>query len=347
MLLAGIRLVGLGPFEDISISFVDADGAAKHFVMIFGGEGVGKSSLLQAITTTRPGHTVAQLTPRGQASPPFAVADWLLGDDDPARPHPLRVVGPHARLTEPEDVTLLRRKEQTLFDRRAIEGGFGLLSLSGARWFSRSSTLLSAPERTILRYDVRASANFDDATRADLTRETKQVLSFAAVSAALALQRDGDARFVSFDEALREVLGVLLEVVRMRYLGVDPARLEPIFTLSDGREVDFDDLPRSARHLVAFGALSLRVLGAAYPERDARESEGVVLIDDIELHQDPATLRALPSLLKEALPRVQWIVTSSSPSATLGCESDEVLALRRAPTSGEVVLYEDEEARIH
>jgi len=259
------------------------------------------------------------------------------------------VVGPNARLLEAEDVALLRRKEQALFDRRAAERGFAFVTFSGARWFSRSAVLLSSPERSILRYDVRASSSFDDATRADLTRETKQVLSFGAVSAALAARR-GDAegaRFLAFDAALREVLGVLLEAARVRYLGVDPARLEPVFTTSDGREVDFDDLPRSARHLTAFGALTLRVLGAAYAGDDARQSEGVALIDDIELHQDPALLRALPSVLREALPRVQWIVTSSSPAVTLGCDAGEVLALRRLPSSGEVVLHAGQEAVMH
>ena len=75
MLLARIRLVGLGPFGDITLPFCDADGSPRRLCVIFGGEGVGKTAVLAAIATTRPGHAVAQLQrePRPEA-PPFVVA---------------------------------------------------------------------------------------------------------------------------------------------------------------------------------------------------------------------------------------------------------------------------------
>ena len=89
--------------------------------------------------------------------------DWHLGEDDPARPHPLRVVSPNAKADETEDGALVRRREQALYDRRAGEGGFTFVAFSGARWFSRTPVTLATPDRTILRYDVRATASFDDA----------------------------------------------------------------------------------------------------------------------------------------------------------------------------------------
>jgi predicted ATPase len=345
-----VRLVGLGPFEDLSISFVDGEGAPRRRVVLFGGEGVGKTSILAAIAATRPGHAIAQLSARGNASPsPFVVADWLLADDDRARPHPLRVVSPNAKLEEPEDAALLRRREQALFERRAAEGGYALVCFSGARWFSRTPVLLTTPERTILRYDLRASASFDDATRADLARETKQVLSFFAIAAALS-QNAGEGknnqRLGMLDQAMREIVGALLEDAGIRYLGVEPVTLEPLFEVNGSRLVDFDDLPRSARHLVAFGVLTVRTLAAAYPTKDVRDAEGVVLLDDIEIHQDLWRERSLPALLEQVLPRVQWIVTTSSPAVALGCDVADVLALRRS-TSGRVELYEGREAMMH
>jgi hypothetical protein len=363
VLLSLIRLVGLGPFEDLSISFADGDGSPRRLSVLFGGEGVGKTSILAAIASTRPGHAVAQLSSRGNASPsPFVVADWILGDEDPARPHPLRVVSPNAKLEEPEDQTLLRRREQALFERRAAEGGFALICFSGARWFSRTPVLLTTPERTILRYDLRASASFDDATRADLARETKQVLAYTSIAAALS-QRDGEkegqGRFEALERALHDVLGALLEDGGIRYRGADPATLEPHFEMSDGRIIEFDDLPRSARQLVAFGALTLRSLAAAYPAaKDVREVEGVALLDDIGVNQDLRWERPLPggsglrpcepltALLTKALPRVQWIVTTSSPAVALGCDPTEVLALRRSG-SGRIELHEGREAVMH
>jgi hypothetical protein len=110
--------------------------------------------------------------------------------------------------------------------------------------------------------------------------------------------------------------------------------------------VEFDDLPRSARHLVAFGALTLRALAAAYPDRDVREAEAVVLLDDIEVHQDIRRERPLSVILERALPRVQWIMTTASPAMTLGCDLAEVLALRRS-SSGRIELHEGREAVMH
>jgi hypothetical protein len=337
--------------------------------VLFGAEGVGKTAILSAIASTRPGHAVALgpaprvdegAPPEGARPPPFAAASYVLGDDDPGRPHPLVVVSPNAKLLgERDDALVLRRREQALFDRRAAEGGFAFLSFSGARWFSRAPVVLANVERGLLRHDARVAPSFDDATRADLTRETKQVLAFSAVAAALvegsrgarpgevtveeALEKD---RLLALDTAVREVLAVLLADSGAAYLGASERSLEPVFAWED-REVDLDDLPRSLRHRIAFGVLTVRALSAAYPRRDPRTAEGVVLLDDLEIHQDPRTLPALPALLRRALPRVQWIVGTSSPLIAAGCEAGEVLALRRMPGSPRVELHQGPAAVVH
>lgn len=363
-MLSLVRLAGIGPLDDASLSLVDDEGSPRKLVVLFGAHGVGKTSILTAIASTRPGHTVAQLAPAsrsGGPTPAFAVAHWTLGDDDPARPHPLCVASPNAALDERDEGALLRRREQTLFDRRAAEGGFVLVTFSGARWFSRTPALITSPERTVMRYDVRASSSFDDAARADLTRETKQVLTYAATAAALssAERRDIDAsifcgeaeapldRFSRLDRSLRRALNVLLAGADCAYLGVDPARLEPIFETHERGAVELDDLPRSARHLAAFGALTARALAAAYPDRAVEDAEGVALIDDAESNLDPALQRALPGLLREALPKVQWILASSSPALTMGCDLTSVVALRRESTSGRVEIHQGPSAVVH
>jgi hypothetical protein len=380
VLLSQLQLSGLPHLDGLTIRLDDdaagADGGAggpRRLVVVFGGEGVGKTSLLAAIASTRPGHAVAQsaIQVGGQIGaqtarsdePPFVAASYTLGDDDPGRPHPLLVVSPNAKLPgERDDAVLLRRREQGLFDRRAAEGGFVLVAFSGARWFSRTPVLLTTPDRTILRHDVRASTSFDDATRGDLARETKQVLSYAAIAAALgagaahedhrrevipeASAAEARARTASLDEALRETLAVLLEDSGAVYLGTSERTLEPVFS-HDGRDVDLDDLPRSLRHRVAFGALTVRALAAGYPGKDPRTAEGLVLLDDVEVEQDARAQPALPGLLRRALPRVQWIVTTASPQVAAGCEVSEVLALRRLPGSRRVELHSGLEAVVH
>jgi hypothetical protein len=350
VLLSQIHVAGVTGLERLTLPLDDASGAPRRLVVLFGGEGVGKTSILAAIASTRPGHAIAQGAAVLDEPPPFVAADWFLGDDDPARPHALRVVSPNAKLPgERDDAALVRRREQALFDRRASEGGFVVVAFSGARWFSRTPVLLTAPDRTVLRHDTRAAASFDDATRADLARETKQVLAFAAVSSALAAsagdEEDG-RRCHLLDRALREALAVLLEGTGATYLGTSARSLEPTFALGD-HAVELDDLPRSLRHRVSFAALTVRALAAAYPDKDPRDAEGVALLDDLEVQQDGRALSELPARLRRALPRVQWIVTTASPQVAAGCDVSEVMALRRMPGSMHVELHQGPAAVMH
>lgn len=343
--------MGVGPFDDATFTFGDAEARPRPVTVVIGGACSGKTSLLAALASTRPGHAVAQLTSRAETGTPgHAVTEWQLGDDEPARPHPLRVVSPNAKTEEAEDIALVRRREQALYDRRAADGGFAFVTFSGARWFSRTPVTLATPDRTILRYDVRAAASFDDASRADLTRETKQAIAFAAVGAALAAQRSAEgaqARLVRFHSAMTGAVAAVLEDSGFAYDGVDPARLEPVFSEQGGGLVLFDDLPRGLRHAVAFAALPLRALCAAYPERDPRTAEGLVLLDDAEVQLPASHQRTLVPRLRRALPCVQWIVTTASPAVAEGAELGDVIALRRLPGSARVEIHDGASAILH
>jgi hypothetical protein len=322
--------------------------------VLFGGDGTGKTTLLASLALTRPGHAIPPLPPPGSTresrsadAPPYVATEWLLSEDDPERPHPLIVASPAAILPgETPETAAVRRREQALFDRRAQhDGGYVFVSFSGARWFSRVPNMLSVPDRSILRYDVRQpNTSFDDPTRADLTRETKQILSYAAIGAALGGNRAEHQNLVQFEAALREVVDVVLEPFDLVYGGVSPTSLEPQARTARGGVVPFDAIPRAARHLMAFVALPLRALFAAYPGSETpREREGLVAIDDAESQQDPALLRALVPLLRRALPNVQWLLTTSSTQLALACDASEVIALRRTSTSrvelGEGLLH--------
>jgi hypothetical protein len=373
MRLVSIRLKNVGVFEDTTVRLAEGaaipsragvQGAAgaggagrddlgdddaqaviapRRVIVLFGADGIGKTTLLTALAVTRPGYALPPSPyPRAAGAvtavdgPASVITEWLLGEDDPERPHPLVVASPSALLDgESTESAGARRREQALFDRRAQgEGGFVFVGFSGARWFSRAASLLSVPERSVLRYDVRNAASFDDPTRADLTRETKQVLAYAGIARALGAQRAEYTHLERFDASAREVVDVMLAPFGFTYAGVSPLSLEPEAADGEGHVVAFDALPRAARHLVAFGALALRALFAAYPRSaDPRQCEGVVAIDDIEAQQDPAMLRALVPLLRQALPNVQWILTTSSAHLAMACDPGEVVALRRTSAS--------------
>lgn len=354
MYLLRAELHGVGPFDHLELSFSDEQDQPRRLVLIHGGGGVGKTSLLGAIATSRPGHaTVQQARPeqqRVEGSNPaaWAAADWLLSQDDPERPHPLRVASPNVKLPGADELELTRRREQALFDRVAGEGGFAFLSIAATRWFSRQPIAISAPSRGVARYDVKQPAGFDDATRSDLSRETKQALAYAEIGSALVERRplDGELRLDTLGPAMLKVVDRLVSLTGFNYMGLDALSWEPMFRSHEGTRLPFDALPTRARHLVAFGALSVRTLWAAYPDRDPRIAEGVVLIDEVDLHQDVAVALKLPAALRAALPSVQWILTTHSAALASSVAEGEVLALRTS-TEGRVELYAGPAATTH
>jgi len=222
------------------------------------------------------------------------------------------------------------------------------LGILATRWFSRQPIVISAPARSVARYDVRTPLLLDDTARADLARETKQALAYAAIAVALAGARDREERrYDLFGDAMRAAVDRLAELAGFRYLGVDPHSLEPLFAEGSGPRRPFDALPTRARHLVAFAALSVRVLWAAYPEQDPRDSEGLIAIDDVELYQDNHALGRLGAALREALPAAQWILTTASPVLAASAEAGEVIALRRVSQGDTVAVFAGDEALIH
>lgn len=358
MFLSSARLIFVGPFDDLVLPFSDDEGRPRRVTVIHGAGGVGKTTLLSALAATRPGNTVA-LSPGvlGGAPPdpslmrpvaPQAICEYWLGQDDAERPHTLRVGTPGARLGHSDEEEAFRRREQALFDKRAASGGFAFLLLPANRFFSRQPLAISAPARTVARYDVRGPSSVDEAARADLTRETKQALAYAAIGSALS--RGGGDRGRRLDllgGAMHSAVDHLVSLAGFAYRGLDAATFEPVFIDSDDRERFFDALPTRARHLVAFAALSTRLLWAAYPGQDPRTSEGVIAIDEVDLHQDAATQAGLASALGQALPGAQWILTTSSTGVAASVDACDVIALRRAADADHVELYVGDEARTH
>lgn len=345
MRLAFATLRGVLPFGELRVDLRDSHGDPRTVTVVHGGAGVGKTTLLGALACTRPGQTtVASQLPSDDGPPRIACA-WQLGVDEPDRPHPLLVKTPG---TSTDDDDALRRREQVLFDRRAREqGGFVFLLFPANRWFSRQSVSLHAPARSMLRYDVRGTTALDQGNSADLTRETKQALAYAAISSALVTTDELRVDPRRLGSAMHQAIDAAVRLSGHSYDDLDPLSLEPRFSSPGGRRVPFDGLPTRTRHLVAIVAISIKTLWAAYPGMDPRKAEGVVAVDDIDLHQDPAAQAELLPTLRSVLTGVQWIVTTSSHHLAAAAAPDEVIALRRMSEDDQVSVFLDQQARTH
>lgn len=67
------------------------------------------------------------------------------------------------------------------------------------------------------------------------------------------------------------------------------------------------------------------------------EMEGLVLVDELDLHLHPTWQFGLIAALKQTLPRMQFVVTTHSPMLLSGLERDEIIILDQDPQSGDVV----------
>ncbi len=348
MYLLSLKVVHHEPLQDGALSFADEAGGPRMLTVLFGGPGVGKTLVLQSIFSTRPGVVTPPAWPRPSGDRrPFVTAEWHLGEDDPARPHPLYLASPGATVFDDLDAERLRRSEQAFFDKQAKERGYVLLALPSNRWFSRAPSTIVPPARTS-RLEPRSPLISEDAMKSDLARETKQALSYAEAAMALGRAAPGSRLGPSLEiygTAMRSAVGALVGLHGYTYAGLNPVSLEPLFSREGGRTLPFDSLPKATRHLAAFAALTARALWLAYPGSDPRVSEGVVCIDDVDLHQDRATLERLLPALRAALPSVQWIVSTASPDLAGCADARDVLALRWE--SGEVRLSAGDEARVH
>lgn len=348
MYLLSLKLVHHEPLQDGALSFVDDAGGPRMLTVLFGGSGVGKTLVLQSVFATRPGFVTAPAWPRPSGDRrPFVTAEWHLGEDDPARPHPLCVASPGAAVFDDLDAERLRRSEQTYFDKQAKERGYALLALPSNRWFSRPPSTIVPPARAS-RLEQRSPLVTDDAMKSDLARDTKQALSYAETAMALGRAAPSSRLGPSLEiygTAMRSAVGALVGLHGYTYAGLNPVSLEPLFTRDGGRSVPFDALPKATRHLIAFAALPARALWLAYPGSDPRVSEGVVCIDDADLNQDRATLERLLPALRAALPSVQWILSTASPDLAGSADVRDVLTLRWEDDA--VRLCAGAEARVH
>lgn len=75
---------------------------------------------------------------------------------------------------------------------------------------------------------------------------------------------------------------------------------------------------------------------------EPEEMEGLVLVDELDLHLHPTWQVGFIPALKQTFPRLQFVVTTHSPMLLAGLEADEVVMLEEDPQTGNVVAQKDE-----
>lgn len=100
--------------------------------------------------------------------------------------------------------------------------------------------------------------------------------------------------------------------------------------MADGAWTSFDMLSSGYRSIIRLAAdIAYRAikLNPHLRENAVLQTEGVVLIDEIDMHLHPSWQREIVQLLKDAFPRIQFIVTTHSPFIIQSIHSQELIKL--------------------
>jgi len=88
----------------------------------------------------------------------------------------------------------------------------------------------------------------------------------------------------------------------------------------------FDQLASGNRSIIALvGDMLIRLLDFSPYGVEPAELEGIVLIDELDVHLHPTWQKALPGLLSEIFPKIQFIASTHSPIPLLGAPKESVV----------------------
>ncbi|MCD8210393.1 MAG: AAA family ATPase [Prevotella sp.] len=108
---------------------------------------------------------------------------------------------------------------------------------------------------------------------------------------------------------------------------IRPNQKKVYYQLTDGREVEAELLSDGYKRLVNIVtdiAFRCALLNYGFYELDAtRQTKGIVLIDEIDLHLHPTLQAKILKCLHKAFPKLQFIATTHAPMVMTGVENNE------------------------
>ncbi|MFA6113305.1 MAG: AAA family ATPase [Sphingomonas sp.] len=320
--ISHIRLVNIGPFEELDLPLVTsgADGPPGWSV-IFGSNGVGKSTILRAIALAMAGSnavagkTGARLLREGAEE---GLIEVHIGSQQ------LRTT----LLRDRSSVIVSSLQETPLGLGTALVLGFP--AMRGARTASPVGPSRRAEPGDPDPADLLALISGEvDGRLADF----KQWLVNTLVDV------DGNDHQTRRKRKLLDSL--ITELVPGQITGLAP--LDPTFTIrvtTPEGPVPFDELSQGMASVFNWvGVLVQRLFSVCALSDSPADEPAIVLIDEIDAHLHPDWQRRLVELTKRHFPNLQLIVTSHSALLAGALHGEEVRVLERRPDRKGVHLF--------
>ncbi|MEA5592771.1 AAA family ATPase [Rivularia sp. UHCC 0363] len=150
-------------------------------------------------------------------------------------------------------------------------------------------------------------------------------------------QKLDDSNFVNYQlEAVRQAIYSLITGLSNLRIRRSPLRMT---VKKQGRELNINQLSDGEKCLLAMVGDLARRLAIANPGLDdPLFGEGIVLIDEIELHLHPRWQRDIIPALKKTFPNCQFIITTHSPQVISHVQPEGVFILERDEKEGLIFM---------
>ncbi|MDP9875245.1 AAA family ATPase [Agrobacterium tumefaciens] len=332
MKIKRLSVAGLRGFDHATFEF------DPHFTLLVGVNGVGKSSVLEALRVSLsrvlPKFTASRSTPLAFAAEDIRQVSASLTVD-------LELDFPEGQ----RNLLLHKPREQFIPDEEGSVRNATLDTpereeLSPPRWPNADP---SGNQPIAIYFGTRRSHPTDEQIKIGRSRGGQAAAFADALSDVRPLHLRDMASWMLAQEALAEELpraGSHLEALKSaaaRFLptcnglratnGADKPRL---LILKDGIELDVRYLSEGERGVLALALDLARRLSQANPFLDdpVRDGVGVVLIDEIDMHMHPLWQRQIVSLLTETFRGCQFIATTHSPQVIGEVPHNRILLIK-------------------
>lgn len=104
----------------------------------------------------------------------------------------------------------------------------------------------------------------------------------------------------------------------------------------NGNEIFFEMLSDGYKSCISIIVGIIKEVEYRFPDISATDFDGIIMIDEIDIHLHPQWQAKLVKVLKETFPKAQIIATTHSPSVLQNAETEEIIP-----------LYKDETGDVH
>jgi len=144
-----------------------------------------------------------------------------------------------------------------------------------------------------------------------------------------------------FDTVIKALIGLMPNIDSIE-ANVETNRIEYVEKDENGHPLPekriFEELASGNKSIVALAGDIIIRLSESFLQRETlspAELEGIVIIDELDLHLHPEWQKKLPGLLSQVFPKVQFIVSTHSPIPFLGAPKNSVfLKVNRTAEEG-------------